>query len=263
MLPTFWPWKSSVFRPRTSKMSWVSPKSMTADLGVGRLALVVVAEPAAEAEHGLGEGRAAGRRARSRDQPAGDVHLVDALVADVAVAEVPEPVPVVMDEVGVIRLLGRRAEPEVEVELLGRSRVGLDADAAARSCSTGRARPAACRACPTGSPRRPGPSRGWSGSGCRAGRSGRTSARPRRRSGPRGRCGCTASRRRRPCPPGRPRSSSGSASGWAWRPRRRRRFLSSSARRMSCTVVGCAAAVASRSARAASRTCGCRDRPGR
>ena len=43
-----------------------------------------------------------------------------ALVADVAVAEVPEPVPVVMDQVRVIRLLGRGAEPEVEVELVGR-----------------------------------------------------------------------------------------------------------------------------------------------
>ena len=78
-----------------------------ADLGVGRLALVAIAEPAAQAEDGLGKGRAGAvaARARGRDQPAGDVHLVDALVADVAVAEVPEPVPVVMDQVGVIRLL--------------------------------------------------------------------------------------------------------------------------------------------------------------
>ena len=95
-----------------------------ADLGVGRLPLVVIAEPAAQADDGLGERRAGAvpARARGRDQPAGDVHLVDALVADVAVAEVPEPVPVVMDQVGVIRLLRGRAEPDVEIELLGRSR---------------------------------------------------------------------------------------------------------------------------------------------
>ena len=40
-----------------------------------------------------------------RDQPASVVHLVDALVADVAIAEIPEPVPVVMNQVGVKRLL--------------------------------------------------------------------------------------------------------------------------------------------------------------
>src|SRR5262249_23321018 len=59
-----------------------------------------------------------------RDGPAGDVHLVDALVADVAVAEIPEPVPVVVDEVAVVRLLGRRPEPEVEVQV-GRRRGDL------------------------------------------------------------------------------------------------------------------------------------------
>ena len=109
------------------------------DLGVGRLALVAIAEPAAQAEDGLGERRAGAvpARARSRDQPAGNVHLVDALVADVAVAEVPEPVPVVMDQVGVIRLLRGRAEPDVEIELLGRIRDRFDADAAARLVAQG------------------------------------------------------------------------------------------------------------------------------
>ena len=71
-------------------------------------------------------------RTRRRDQPAGFVHLVDALVPDVAVAEIPEPVPVVMNQVGMKRLLGRRAEPDVESELRGRIVSGFDADAAAR-----------------------------------------------------------------------------------------------------------------------------------
>ena len=89
------------------------------DLGIGRLTLVVIAEAAAQAQNGLGEGRARAVLAwtRGRDQPAGFVHLVDALVPDVAIAEIPEPVPVVMNQVGVIRLLGCRAEPDVESDL--------------------------------------------------------------------------------------------------------------------------------------------------
>src|SRR5205823_6879476 len=67
-----------------------------------------------------------------RDRPAGVVHLVDALVADVAVAEVPEPVPVVMHEVAVVRLLGRRPQPEVEVQLRRRLGDRLVPDAPAR-----------------------------------------------------------------------------------------------------------------------------------
>ena len=65
------------------------------------------------------------------DGPAGDVHLMDALVAHVAVAEVPEPVPVVMDEVAVEGLFGSGAEPEVEVYVAGDFFVGLVADAPA------------------------------------------------------------------------------------------------------------------------------------
>ena len=158
---------------------------MTDDLRVGRLALVVIAEAAAQAEDGLGEGGArAMTGTRRRDQPAGFVHLVDALVADVAVAEIPEPVPVVMDQVGVIRLLGCGPEPDVEIELCRGARVRLDADAVARLVAQSRAKPAACRACPTGSPRRPAPTRARNGSACRAGRSGCNAARPRRRSRP-------------------------------------------------------------------------------
>src|SRR5262249_15135795 len=85
------------------------------DLGVGRLALVLVAEAAAHADDRLRIGRAGS--SRGGDEPAGDVHLVDALVANVAVAEIPEPVPVVVDEVPVEGLFRRGPEPEVEIEV--------------------------------------------------------------------------------------------------------------------------------------------------
>ena len=52
-----------------------------------------------------------------------------ALIADFAVAKVPEPVPVVMDQIGVIRLLRCRTQPDVEIELLGRSLGRFEADA--------------------------------------------------------------------------------------------------------------------------------------
>ena len=79
-------------------------------LRVGRLALVLVGEAAAQAPD-------LGGQRRALDRPAGHVDLVDALVADVAVAEVPEPVPVVMDQVAVVGLLGGGAEPEIEVQV--------------------------------------------------------------------------------------------------------------------------------------------------
>ncbi len=55
-----------------------------------------------------------------------------ALVADVAVAEVPEPVPVVRHDVAVMRLLWGRAEPEVEIEFGRSQRDRLLADALTR-----------------------------------------------------------------------------------------------------------------------------------
>src|SRR5205085_8205038 len=78
------------------------------DLGAGRLALVLEADAAAEADDALGQ-RGAG------DGPARPVNLMDALIAEVAVAEVPEPVPAVVDEVRVKGLLGSGAGPDVEV----------------------------------------------------------------------------------------------------------------------------------------------------
>ena len=59
-------------------------------LGVGRVAVVAVAETAADAEGVAGQ-------ARFAEEPASDIHLVDALVADISVAVEINPVPVVVD----------------------------------------------------------------------------------------------------------------------------------------------------------------------
>ena len=98
------------------------------ELHVGGLALVgvvgAVDVASADGDNGFGEGGVF-------DGPAGDVHLMNALVADVAVAEVPEPVPVVVDEVAMEGLFGGGAEPEVEVYVAGNFFVGFVADAPA------------------------------------------------------------------------------------------------------------------------------------
>src|SRR5712692_6894733 len=57
---------------------------------------------------------------------------MDALVADIAVTEIPEPVPIVMDQIGVVRLFGRGSEPEIEVQVGGRLGILLAANAPAR-----------------------------------------------------------------------------------------------------------------------------------
>src|SRR5262249_30352394 len=54
----------------------------------------------------------------------------NALVADVAIAEVPEPVPAVVDQVLVVRLVLRGPKPQTEVQLLGRRRGLAEADVA-------------------------------------------------------------------------------------------------------------------------------------
>ena len=82
------------------------------DLGVGGFAVVLVAEAAADAPHAGGEFHLA-------EEPAGDVHLVDALVAEVAVAVVPGPMPVVVQLFACQLRLRRRATPEVVVDRVG------------------------------------------------------------------------------------------------------------------------------------------------
>lgn len=55
-------------------------------------------------------------------------HFVDALVADVAVAVFPVPMPVVVEAVFGERPFGRRAEPQVVMNAGGRGFVGCAAD---------------------------------------------------------------------------------------------------------------------------------------
>src|SRR5207253_9965503 len=53
---------------------------------------------------------------RDSESPAGHVHFVDALVAYVAVAGIPDPVPVVVKAVSGERLHGRGTRPQVVVD---------------------------------------------------------------------------------------------------------------------------------------------------
>src|SRR5207253_4213155 len=73
-----------------------------------------VTEPAAQADD-------APRQCSARNAPAGFVDLVDALIADVAVAEIPEPVPAVVNQVVVVGLFLGRPQPDVEVQFGRRS----------------------------------------------------------------------------------------------------------------------------------------------
>jgi hypothetical protein len=59
------------------------------DLGVGGLAIVVITHATAEAEDPGGEGGFV-------EEPAADVHLVDALIAEIAIPGVPYPMPIVV-----------------------------------------------------------------------------------------------------------------------------------------------------------------------
>ena len=96
------------------------------DLRVGRLAVVLVAEPAAEAHD------VPGQRVLAQ-APAAAVHVVDAHVAEVAVAGVPVPVPVVVQVLAHQGPLVGRAAPEVVVDRLrDRLRAGDLADALPR-----------------------------------------------------------------------------------------------------------------------------------
>ena len=75
-------------------------------LGVRRFLAVVVDEMPARRKHSR-------RQLLLAQPPPCDIHLMDALVADVAVPEIPVPVPVVMEAVLLPRFVGRRSEPDV------------------------------------------------------------------------------------------------------------------------------------------------------
>ena len=90
---------------------------MDHDLSVWRVTVVAVAEAATDAE-------GVTRQTGFTEEPAGDIHLVDALVADVAVAVEVNPVPVVMDGAVFRRVtVGRyercRAGPKIVVDRSG------------------------------------------------------------------------------------------------------------------------------------------------
>src|ERR1039458_6314187 len=76
--------------------------------GVGRLLIVIENEMAAEAADrgGIFHSQA----------PAGHIELVNSLVAQVAVAVIPKPVPVVVQPVSRVLVLGRRSQPEIVVD---------------------------------------------------------------------------------------------------------------------------------------------------
>jgi len=90
---------------------------------VGDFFLVVEDVHVAHGGDAAGEGDA--------EAPAGDVELVYALVADVAVAVVPHVVPVVVEAVFVEGTFGRGSEPDVVVDACGDFAVGVDADGVA------------------------------------------------------------------------------------------------------------------------------------
>ena len=91
--------------------------------GVGRLLVVVEHEVAADGADFGGILHA--------QSPAGHVHLVNALVADVAVAVVPEPMPVVVKAVRRECVLRRRSQPQIVVHAGGHRLHRLAADGVA------------------------------------------------------------------------------------------------------------------------------------
>src|SRR5262249_18355045 len=79
------------------------------ELRVGRLLVVLVDILAARGDYCLGH-------SGFTQTPARDIHLMHALIADVAIAGVPEPMPVVLEAVLAIRTHGSGAEKFVPVQ---------------------------------------------------------------------------------------------------------------------------------------------------
>src|SRR5205807_9435482 len=88
----------------------LAPRELEAGLlGVGELPVVVEVITPAHRRDANGIVHAQG--------PAGDVDLVRAVVADLTRAPAPEPMPVVVDDVVAVRGVGRRALPQLVVEV--------------------------------------------------------------------------------------------------------------------------------------------------
>ena len=87
---------------------------------IGRLLVVV--------EHVVSTGRLDFRGHAYAEPPSSHVHLVDALVAHVAVAVVPVPMPVVVKTVGIEGTLWSRAEPEIIVDAFRNGAIGFVPD---------------------------------------------------------------------------------------------------------------------------------------
>ncbi len=92
------------------------------NLRIRRPGLVYVAEPSADACNSA-------RQSGTGDGMERSVHLMRALVADIAVSVFPEPMPVVVDQILVIVPLCRRTAPEIEIQLVRRSSGLSEADA--------------------------------------------------------------------------------------------------------------------------------------
>src|SRR5690606_17697073 len=99
-------------------------KRVDADLRVGRFAGVFITVAAAVAHDAVAQ-------VAHAQAPAGHIHLVDALVTQVAVAEVPLPVPIVVQLLARQRLFGSRAAPQIVVHRLGNGIVVPRTDRAA------------------------------------------------------------------------------------------------------------------------------------
>ena len=85
---------------------------MIDELGIGRVAIVLIAGTSAHAEHLRAQrGGAQG--------PAGDVHLVDTLIAQIAVTGDELPVPIVMELGAHQGLQRRRTAPQIIVDVIG------------------------------------------------------------------------------------------------------------------------------------------------
>src|ERR1041385_56839 len=95
------------------------------DQRVRRGAIVDVTDAAADAED-------ARRKGVFAEDPAGDVHLVNPLVAQIAVAGRPNPMPIIMQILAHQRILGGGTTPQIVVDVLGHGLGAVDfADARA------------------------------------------------------------------------------------------------------------------------------------